>query len=535
MNELAAIQKHLGVCTTESQLNHYTLIGVSQSATQLEIKQALKNAIASWNRSDKASDPESAQHVAKLIKQAQGVLLDEVKKKEYDQSLNAKAVSTSKKFFPDSDPFAAFDPSQYLVGVGHPSLILSYGSIEERWDELSRQIQVLKDPMSGHSNPVAAAVTSLTLESLEPVGLSSASSASLENASARIERLKRIRRKKQGLYLATFAFLALVFLGFAGILFVRNRQQVAQQNLANAAEEKKAEGLVKPKETPPKAIGGKNAPKGNASESTFVLPTLSKEDSTAEPVGGVSMEPTEGAAPMELPITQAPPMKPKETTEPIPPMSATPVPMIPDPSMNPAPSMKPESPLTPAAEKPMDAMPTAASKAEWVSAMKNAREAVEKADFKTFTQQIELALPLSTNDEMSTKRARLDQLGQLYEISIKAMQEAKKKMKGSEALTVGKTVVSIVEVKENEIILRKDGKNERYPWDRLPPGIANAMADFALSDSEPIDIAARAVYFSLSPSKNELFAKRVKDWFEKSVGKGQVRQDLVQALTDTYE
>ena len=95
--------------------------------------------------------------------------------------------------------------------------------------------------------------------------------------------------------------------------------------------------------------------------------------------------------------------------------------------------------------------------------------------------------------------------------------------------------VNIVEVKENELIVRVQGKNERYPWDRLPPGIANAMAEFALSDSEPTDVAARAVYFSLSPAKNDLFAKRVKEWFEKSVGKGSIRQDLVQALTDTYE
>ena len=191
--------------------------------------------------------------------------------------------------------------------------------------------------------------------------------------------------------------------------------------------------------------------------------------------------------------------------------------------------------MNPVPEKPMDAMPSAASRTEWVAVMKKAREAVEKADFKTFNQQIELALPLSVNEEMSAKRARLDQLGQLYEIFIKSMQEAKTKMKGAESFTVGKMTYSIIEVKENELIVRKDGNNVRYAWDRLPPGIANAMADLALSNSEPTDVAARAVYFSLSPAKNDLFAKRVKEWFDKSVGKGSIREDLVQALTDTYE
>ena len=176
-----------------------------------------------------------------------------------------------------------------------------------------------------------------------------------------------------------------------------------------------------------------------------------------------------------------------------------------------------------------------ASKAEWVAAMVKGKEALSKADFPTFHKQMELAQPLSSNDELIAKQARLDQLGQLYEIFIKAAHEAKSKMRGAETLSVGKTLVSIVEVTENELIVRNQGKNERFAWDRLPPGIAMAIADLTLSDSEPTDVAARGVYFSLSPARNALTAKKVTEWFAKSVGKGPIRKDLVQALTDTYE
>jgi hypothetical protein len=136
---------------------------------------------------------------------------------------------------------------------------------------------------------------------------------------------------------------------------------------------------------------------------------------------------------------------------------------------------------------------------------------------------------------MLAKRARLDQLGQLYEIFIKSVREAKSKMRGAETLSVGKLLVGIVEIKEEELVVRVQGKNEHYAWDRLPPGIANAMADLTLSEQEPTDIAARAVYFSISPARNELFNKKIAGWFEKSIGKGQIRKDLVQALTDNYE
>lgn len=530
MNEMAAIKKHLGICTTEAQLNHYSLIGVSQKATAGEIKQALKNAAAAWNSSDRSSDPESAQHVAKLIKQAQAVLLDEVKKKEYDKTLVTKDNAPAKVYFPESDPFAPFDPTQCLTVSDASSM--SFGSIEERWDELSRQIQILNEPVTIGQ---IQSVSDVRLMPQRSVQAAPSPSNSAESASARIERLKRARKNKQSLILASFLIVALAFLGFAGFMFIWNRQQVARQNEAKAAEAAKAPALAIVKETVPKAapksIGGKNAPKGNASESTFVLPTLSKEDSSTDPAIGIGMQAPVGE-PMK-PVESMPEPTPAEPTKPAEPMKPAES-LVPAPTPGPTTEMKPNTPMNSVPEKPMD-MPTAGSKAEWVAVMKKARAAVEKADFKTFNQQIELALPLSTNDDMSAKRARLDQMGQLYEIFIKAMHEAKTKMRGAESLSVGKMQVSIVEVKENELIVRVQGKNERYPWDRLPPGIANAMADFSLSDSDPTDIAARAVYFSLSPAKNDLFAKRVKEWFEKSVGKGSIRQDLDQALTDKYE
>jgi hypothetical protein len=170
--------------------------------------------------------------------------------------------------------------------------------------------------------------------------------------------------------------------------------------------------------------------------------------------------------------------------------------------------------------------------------MSKAKEAVDKADFETFHKQMKVALPLSTGDEMGSKHARLDQLGQLYEIFIKTLRESKSKLSAGETLPVAKTQVNIVEITDDMLIVRMQGKNERFTWNRLPPGIAMALADLTLSDQDPTDNASRAVYFSLSPTtaaSKALVAKRVKEWFEKSVGKGTIRKDLEQALTDTYE
>lgn len=519
MNELAAIKKFLGVRIHEDQLNHYTLLGLNRNAGQNEIKHALRTAVAAWNSSDTKSDSESAQRVAKLIKQAQAVLLNELKKLEYDESLEAEDLADEEStllpsFFPQADPLAPFDPSACMVGAGHGTTALgttsfSYGSPSERWNELSRRIPMLTQ--SSFAQPIGS-----TFGTERPVETVSAST-------ARIVQLKRNRKLKQNLMVGGFVAIAILFLGFAGAKFLSNRQEVAKHLEANAVELGPTKAVSKPKETTQKTIGGRNAPKPKESDSDFVLPTLSKDETS----GGVNMGITEqnptGDSPAipELPTMSMPPM-------PMPTMpNGNPEPTIPEP-------MKP-APMKPAENIPMVPVTKGASKAEWVAAMVKGKEALNRADFPTFHKQMELALPMSSNDDLIAKQARLDQLGQLYEIFIKSVHDAKSKMRGAETLSVGKTLVSIVEVKEEELIVRIKGENERFAWDRLPPGIAMAMADLTLSDSEPTDIAARAVYFSLSPSRNDLFAKKVTDWFAKSVGKGPIRKDLVQALTDTYE
>jgi len=499
MNELVAIKKFLGVRIHEEQFNHYTLLGLNRNAGQNEIKQALRTAMAAWNSSDTKSDPESAQHVAKLIKQAQAVLLNASKKLEYDEDLESEESSLQTSFFPQADPLAAFDPSACMVGAGLGTTSISYGSPSQRWNELSRRIPMLTQ--SSFAQPIGN-----TFTEERPVETVSASA-------TRIVQLKRNRKLKQNLMVGGSVAVAILFLGFAGFKFLSNRQEVAKNLEANASEPGPTISVSKPKEATPKTIGGRNAPKPKESDSVFVLPTLSKDETS----GGVNMGITEQNPTGDVPEM---PELPTMPMQPIP--NADPEPMIPAP-------MKSEE------NTPMVPAPKGASKVEWVAAMIKGKEALNKADFPTFHKQMELALPMSSNDDLKDKQARLDQLGQLYEIFIKSAHEAKSKMRGADTLSVGKTLVSIVEVKENELIVKIKGENERFAWDRLPPGIAMAMADLTLSDSEPTDVAARAVYFSLSPSRNDLFAKKVTDWFAKSVGKGPIRKDLVQALTDTYE
>ena len=522
MNELAAVKKFLRVRVHGDQLNHYTLLGLTRNAGQNEIKQALRTAVAAWNSSDTKSDPESAQYVAKLIKQAQAVLLNDSMKRVYDESLDFEESSKQVSFFPRADPLAPFDPDECLVGAGLGTSATSYGSAGERWSELSRRIPMLTQTSLAQPFPH-------TVQLERPVE-------AVSTSPARIVQLKRNRQLKRRLMVGGFVAIAIVFLGFAGLKFLWNRQAFAKKLESSALEPGPSNAPSKPMGSP-RTIGGRNAPKATPSDPVFVLPTLSKDETSTGVNIGITAESSLGntSAPDMKPFEPMNPVEPMKPEIPVTPTTAQPAKNTPEQSAPMAPAPTAPVPMKPTENAPMVPAPTGGSNAEWVAAMAKGKEALNMADLTTFHKQMALALALSSNDESVAKHARLDQLGQLYEIFIKSMREAKSKMRSAETLTVGKNLVSIVEIKDDILIVRINGESQRFAWDRLPPGIAMAIADLTLSDSEPTDIAARAVYFSLSPTRNDLFANRVIDWFAKSVGKGTIRKDLVQALTDTYE
>ncbi len=539
MNKLTlAIEKHLQRRIAEHDLNHYRLLGVSANANADEIKRALKTTAAVWNASDTKSNPESAQLVAKLLKQAQTTLLNPASKIEYDKQIAAEALVAANIFFPDRNPFEPFDPAACLVNAASADAneiwAHSPGNGQLRWRELQRCIPPLCEldllaPRSTAKTFTNPGSRSSPLPAIEPTQASNR-----QSSLARIEQLKRARRNKQRLVLAGVFAIAILFLGYSGVSFVLNRKQVAQQS---APGQTTSDPIPPNLASGPKPFNAPNNSKGRSNQGSpdfsSGLPSLMKETSDPVETSPVMMPDMPDMPATTPPATPPPVTPPPEAPAPVtPPVTTPPVtpPPVTPPPVTPPPVTPPAMPAPGSETKP-----NAMSTKNWALAMQKSRAALDAADFANFHQQMEIALQLSSNDEMLAKRARLDQLGQLYEIFNDSLEEGKTKLGATQVLTVGKNKLNIVLISSSELTIRIQGKNEKYAWDRLPPGIALAIADLTLSPQSPIDIAARAVYFSLSPTRNELFDKKVKDWFEKSVGQGQVREDLQKALTDQYE
>ena len=604
MNEiLAAIEKHLKRPLKASQLDYYQVIGLEPfCADKSAIESALKTALeqirtsesstpATQENPSQTADPTgSLQVVQKLLRQAQSILLDSSKKTAYDSQL-AKLFESQKKqkelgknssvrtqstvgivertsnkpSAGTSSPTIAPNASE-LLPLGDPMLPFNPASIAP--DSFARANASLNLTPEKRRAELSELFPSLMLMSIQPeptqeqppAWLVAADRKPSANASARanasnranpngsfadkdqqdaakrtdtkptetnrvdlVEQLRSRRRRRNLLAVGGMVLAALGLLGFASFRFLSNRQQVAQQN-RNKPADRPTDNLQG------NAITG--ADSSNAKPPDLNIGATTKGRNRRGPNESPLPElPSVGFSTPDasLPMTDNPAMaKPPDA------------PSNPEPAPEPAPETPPEpSPVPTAEPTPEPAM--ANETPEWKAGMAKAKEALVSRDPSKFEPLIAAMLGKATTKLGKDQTARLDQAGQLLKIYAESFEEAKIKAKGASSLKVGATEVSIVESTSEKLIIRAQGKNQTYEWDKLPFGIAAAVCDLGLSESAAVDIAARAIFFSIHPfyqeaaKSNNLVTKRIDGWFERSLGKESVRADLKQFLTDRYE
>lgn len=564
MNEiLSAIEKHLDRKLKVSELDYYQIIGLEPFCSdQAQIQAALDSARLKLQGSEPSN---SLQVVSKLIKQAQTILLDASKKTAYDSqlaklfeshrkqkelgkpitasataSIGILAKSASKKnsqaplqdappnedqLLPKGDPMQPFViPSTDLPATYGPPNALGNLTVQKRREELSALFPSLL--MMSHSTEVPkeqipAWLIAADRKPTNPTStVSNTASLSPANNQASIKpqdspvdlvgQLRKRRQRRNLLGVGGMILAAISLLGFASYQFASNRSKVAKAEQEkkmlrqNGANQPPGPGTDQANNKLPELVIKPNADRKGAPNSQQSLPQLPQ----------VNRDPSDS---MPAEVKMPAEVDPDKTD----PAMVTPAPM-PEPPPKPEPAPKGESP-------------------EWKMAMTKARESLSKGDLKEFEPLMTGLLDKAVTKEGKEQTLRLDQAGQLYKIYVESFEEAKRKAKGASSLKVGTAEFSIVEVTPEKLIVRSQGQNKTYQWDKLPLGLAAALSDLGLSESAPVDVAARAIYFSLTPfyqeeaKANTLITKRIDGWFERSAGKESVRADIKQFLTDTYE
>lgn len=544
MNDvLSAIEQHLHRKLTPAQLDYYQVIGLQPFCNDTEeIQVAIQKANESLPTNPTNNPSPSEALVAKLIRQAQSVLLDPRKKIAYDQQLkklfeakrdpqahSSRPEPNADRLLPPGDPMQPFSPQNHSpsqwIASSSPNDILEFPipNPKARRDELLElfpSLLTLANKPSSNQTPSAPAwanqnsfnsKTSSTTSNSNPTPVPKPT----VTASSLAEELRKRRQRSNLLMVGGMILFACILLGFAGFQFVRNRQQIAKQDKATPPR-----APLPQTNTPELQIG--NVGKTNRPNNQSNLPELPPVNRNANPSE----------------VMPSPENKKPKTDEP---MAIDNAPVSSQP--NPTPESTPESESTPEPETTPEPSKPAMTKesSQWVEAIKNARGALDKGDLNAFKKLIPSAIESAQTPSGKEKALRLDQLGQLYGIFTESFEEAKRKTKGTSSLKVGNSEVSIVESTPEKLIVRASGKNQTYNWNELPFGLAVAISDLGLDPNAPVDVAARAVYFSVNENykeaskSNEIIAKRIAGWFEKSQGKESIRPDLKQALEDSYE
>lgn len=582
MNDvIAAIEKHLQRKLTAAQLDYYQVLGLELYCDDTaRIRTSLQSAMDTLKQSQPEKHRESSQLVGKLLKQAHAILLDPSKKTTYDKQLAKLLSSSAQRAAPSASqptmqpvPVAEKAPSisgstnaaapapakadPFLLPAGDPMAPYSWASAEPitssdasatpilesvldvatRRSELLELFPSLALIEAAPSQSPATANTSWQPSPSSP--RSSSASASVrrsngldaERSENLVEQLKRRRLRRDRLGVGGMILGATLLLAFASYQFVTNRSRLAdkEQQSKNNVTKPSKEVAPNPDANPTSDANdakpsGANSSKGSVRSN---LPSVRRDNTNSDTPGMMPPGPMPG-----LPKDGVP-------TEPNT-MPATP------PVNGPLPENKPNpetiTPATPPTTPPETTpAPTMAESKAWVEHMNQARTAIDALDFDRFDKSIQQALQTATTPAGRDKVARLDQIGQLYKIYTEAFVEAKKKARGASSIKTGTSEFIVVEATSEKLTVRAQGKNQTFEWPKLPFGIAVAISDLDLSTAKPTDLAARAVFFSLDPNyreaakSNDLVQKRIQGWFEKSLGKGDVRADLKQGLEDKYE
>ncbi|XZE17976.1 hypothetical protein SH449x_003258 [Pirellulaceae bacterium SH449] len=507
MTELQkAIERHLGLTFSSEEVTYYQLLDVPIDSDNEAILKALKEAADKWNRSDRKSNPQGAKAVASMLKEAQSTLMHPDKRKEYDLRIGSIVGSKEREACAWDAPF---DIAMRLPDYD----IRDFGTPESLWSELVTATSLEPFLKDSRVPMVSASVQQVALGgAARSVGSLAGKQTAASPGTDRVALLKKKRQRQQLIMASGLIGVAFLFLGGASIYYYSNQLKLAEANAKSEAERPPAAANPTGADDPflPGVAPNTNEPgKQTAtrpSDFRSNLPSISRDmgGGTTDSAEGMSIEPSmQNGDGMRGAVAG---------------MGADPA-VMPDPQ---------------GGNVAMESQPMMAD-TKWSATMTKAREAIARADFEVFKEEIERALLLGKTQEQEAKYKRLDQLGQLYEIGVDAMKEARKSLRGAETLSVGNRKIAIVEVKEDALIVRQSGDNEMFAWNALPLGIALAVSKFTLSETDPTDVAARAVYLSFLPDKTPFHDKAIEGLWEACLGKGSIREDLPQALTDMYE
>jgi curved DNA-binding protein CbpA len=534
------IKQYLKVSPPSRRLNYYTILGLEEFSDDTgEILAAVEATVEKLKAIDRLADPSGLEQVIKVVRQARGVLTDATRKATYDQQLRATLLPPQVSrdagsarlhaLLPSGDPDAPFSLSEFLKNTTDA---VTAESVAERQS-------ILEAWIASSANPTRIPDSANT-PMIPPPAMAVVPAAGLAKARELQSRIRRNRRKKNLITSSLILGFSLVTVLASAAFYWFNSQPATQltqaanssltrENMSPELLPADDELLLADTDKPRLDLGvDQPSPTGKVGALPKIAAVTADAPSTPESTTAAVVEDSPQMKPDALPIPTA-----TVPTSP-PPTEASPTPPGPADSSPPA-AIPTMASITPAAETTGNtAMQDAVAAQSWSKAMNQARQAIQAQDFVVFHREIERALGISVNEEKMASTRRLDALGQAFEKGIELVQQSLRKLKAGEEITYGSLAkAAVVEVKEEAIILRLQGENRTYRYDKIPMGIIVGLLQSQLTES-PVDQLILGALYLLDPRSNDVTRPQAKRYFDKAAESDDKYRNLEEVLKDTY-
>ncbi len=538
MADLASlVQKFLSTSEKPTRLNYYSVLELDElQDDRTTIASAVETAIEKLKAADRKTDAAGFEQVVKVVRQARATLLDEEKKRAYDLQLkgllkksglpasdSGRLPSEAARllpFLPSGDPSAPFSMADFLK---MPHVQPDFETAAQRHVALAEFANPPVAPISNPSlNPMNGSMPGLVRPTPG------------QNSGRELQQMIRRNRQKKNLIAAGVLIgfsLVVLFIGVG--MFITNRWELQRQTALNGADitiPSQMDSTTIPSNVPP-GTGSMNAQERAAKRMNLGVNSKGPKGKVGElPKLGVPDEPvmpTQEKKEESVPEPMKPAMTPPAPVDPPGPPMKQP---IPDPTKKPGVSIEPNMTV-----QAPEVMEKKVDTSKWREVMMDARKAIEEKNFEKFSVDMEKALNLSPGDAQEEQRQRLDKFGQLYQKGLEILNGSITELKSQEEIRYGSTGrASVVEKKDNELILRISGKNETYTFDKLPLGIVLAIMEMKMNDS-PIDQAIRGIICITGSRNTPASKKQAQAFFEKAAAADNSFAKLDQALQENLQ
>jgi hypothetical protein len=190
--------------------------------------------------------------------------------------------------------------------------------------------------------------------------------------------------------------------------------------------------------------------------------------------------------------------------------------------------------------QPTETMPAAADvKPEQVAALaktlKAAHAAILAGNYEAALGELDKVASLPKLPEHHAKYERLMLLAGYAKNFQSALQSAIAGLQAGDEIEVGgSTVVGFVSAARGSITLRVTGANRTYALEKLPVGLAVALADRWLDKDDPVSLAVKGAYLASLKETTDERKARARQWLEEASQKG-VEGELHKVLDDRYD